>query len=138
MTTSFYRGEEGSIKFNLNDQNVGTLSYTRSWSLTLEKEVLNVDTLNSQYSKNIGGVVSGTGSAELFLANDKNEQTTSFIKRVNFGNDDADASFTLIMEGNYEIAFDALINSAEFTATVGELDIITVSFTTNGEITTDL
>ena len=132
---TFYRGEQGSVKFHNAGSTTVTVASTRSWSLTLEKEVLNVDTLGKTYSQNIGGIVSGTGSAEVIYS-DEASQTHEFVDMVNSPNDDSAAKFELLLVDGKSVSFNGLINTAEITATIGELSVINVSFTTHDEITT--
>ena len=131
-----YRGEQGSVKFHNSGATALLVAGTRSWSLTLEKEVLNVDTLKKKYSQNIGGTISGTGTAEVIYS-DGGDQTHEFVDMINEGWDDAEAQFELLLRTGKFVKFKGIINSAEITSTIGELTTITVGFTTHDTITTD-
>ena len=90
---AFFRGEEGSVKFDDAGSSASAITSTRSWSLTLDKEVLETTVMGDTYAGNVGGIISGNGSVEV-------------------------------------------IYTASSSATVGEIEIITVNFVTNGSITT--
>jgi hypothetical protein len=59
---------------------------------------------------------------------------------VNSANDEGLALFELFLDttGTKKISFDGVITSAEYSATVGEIEIITLNFVTNGTITLDI
>ena len=59
---AFFRGEEGSVKFDDAGSSAAAITSTRSWSLTLDKEVLETTVMGSTYAGNVGGIVSGSGS----------------------------------------------------------------------------
>ena len=132
---TFYRGEQGSVKFHNTGATTVAVAGTRSWSLTLEKEVLNVDTLKKKYSQNIGGTISGTGTAEVIYS-DTAEQTHEFVDMINKDWDEAAAQFELLLVDGKFVKFKGIINSAEINSTIGELTTITVGFTTHDTITT--
>ena len=50
------------------------------------------------------------------------------------------ALFELFLDttGTKKISFDGVITSAEYSATVGEIEVITLNFVTNGAITLDI
>ncbi len=132
-----YRGEEGSVKFDDAGSSANAISSTRSWSLTLDKAVLETTAMQSNYAGKIGSIISGSGSAELFYTATTGE-TQAFVDHINTVKDDGTALFELYLStgDNKKISFDAVVNSADFTATVGEISVITIGFETNGTITT--
>lgn len=132
-----YRGEEGSVKFDDAGSSANAISSTRSWQLTLDKAVLETTAMQSNYAGKIGSIISGTGSAELFYTATTGE-TQAFVDHINTVKDDGTALFELYLStgDNKKISFDAVVNSADFTATVGEISVITIGFETNGTITT--
>ena len=135
---AFYRGEEGSVKFDDAGSSAAAITSTRSWSLTIDKEVLETTVMGSTYAGNIGGIVSGSGSVELMYTASSSDETAAFIDHINTATDEGTALFELFLDtsGAKKISFDGVVTSAELSATVGELEIITVNFTTNGTITT--
>lgn len=135
---AFYRGEEGSVKFDDAGSSNSAITSTRSWSLTLDKEVLSTTVMGDTYGGNIGGIIQGTGSVEVIYTASSSDETAAFIDHINTATDEGTASFELFLDtsGDKKITFDGVVNSAELSATVGEIEIITVNFTTNGAITT--
>jgi hypothetical protein len=63
-----------------------------------------------------------------------------FIEHANTVTDQGEALFELFLDtsGTKKISFDGVITSAEYSATVGEIEVITVNFVTNGTITLDI
>jgi len=135
---AFYRGEEGSVKFDDAGSSAAAITSTRSWSLTLDKQVLETTVMGSTYGGNIGGIITGSGSVELIYTASSGDETAAFVDHINTANDEGTALFELFLDtsGAKKVSFDGVVTSAELTATVGELEIITVNFTTNGTITT--
>lgn len=135
---AFYRGEEGSVKFDDAGSSNSAITSTRSWSLTLDKDVLSTTVMGDTYGGNIGGIIQGTGSVEVIYTASSSDETAAFIDHINTATDEGTASFELFLDtsGGKKISFDGVVNGAELSATVGEIEIITVNFTTNGAITT--
>ena len=132
-----YRGEEGSVKFDDAGSSANAISSTRSWSLTVDKAVLETTAMQSNYAGKIGSIISGSGTAELFYTATTGE-TQAFVDHINTVKDDGTALFELYLSTgeNKKISFDAVVNTADFTATVGEISVITIGFETNGTINT--
>jgi hypothetical protein len=137
---AFYRGQQGSIKFDDAGSTAATITSTRSWSMTVEKESLDTTALGATYRANVGGLISGSGSCEVLYTASSADETNAFIEMVNSTNDEGAALFELYMDttGGKKITFDGVITSAEYSATVGEIEIITLNFVTNGTITLDI
>jgi hypothetical protein len=63
---AFYRGEQGTVFFDKDSSGgVSEIAAVRSWSLTVEKDVLETTAQGATYKANIGGLVAGSGSMEL-------------------------------------------------------------------------
>lgn len=137
---AFYRGQQGSVKFDDAGATAATIASTRAWSLTIEKESLDTTALGATYRANVGGLISGSGTCELLYTASSADETNTFIEMVNSANDEGAALFELYLDtnGTKKISFDGVITSAEYSATVGEIEVITISFVTNGAITTDI
>jgi hypothetical protein len=137
---AFYRGQQGSVKFDDTGATAATIASTRAWSLTIEKESLDTTALGATYRANVGGLISGSGTCELLYTASSADETNAFIEMVNSANDEGAALFELYLDttGTKKISFDGVITSAEYSATVGEIEVITVSFVTNGAITLDI
>ena len=137
---AFYRGQQGSVKFDDAGSSAATIASTRSWSLTVEKESLDTTALGATYRANVGGLISGSGTCELMYTASSADETNVFIEHVNTASDDGGALFELFLDtsGTKKISFDGVITSAEYSATVGEIEVITINFVTNGTITLDI
>ena len=137
---AFYRGQQGSVKFDDAGATAATITSTRSWSLTVEKESLDTTALGATYRANVGGLISGSGTVEVLYTASSADETNVFIEHVNTATDEGTALFELFLDttGTKKISFDGVITSAEYSATVGEIEVITVNFVTNGAITLDI
>lgn len=133
---AFYRGQEGSVKFDDAGVSASTIASTRSWTLTVEKESLDTTAMGDTYRANVGGLISGSGTVELLYTASSADETNAFIKMVNTANDGGAASFELYLYSTTKkITFSGVITSAEYSATVGEVQVVTCNFVTNGTIT---
>jgi hypothetical protein len=137
---AFYRGEQGSVKFDDAGTSTATIASTRSWSMTIEKDVLETTALGATYKSNIGGLVAGSGTVELIYSASSADETNTFITAANTATDQGGAAFELFLDtsGTKKIIFNGLITSADYSATVGELEVITCNFVTTGTITTSI
>ena len=137
---AFYRGEQGSVKFDDAGTTTATIASTRSWSMTIEKDVLETTALGATYKSNIGGLIAGSGSVELIYSASSADETNTFIEAANNPTDQGGAAFELFLDttGTKKIIFNGLITSADYSATVGELEVITCNFVSTGTITTSI
>jgi hypothetical protein len=137
---AFYRGQQGSVKFDDAGSSAAAITSTRSWSLTVEKESLDTTALGATYRANVGGLISGSGTCEILYTASSADETNVFIEHVNTANDEGLALFELFLDttGTKKISFDGVITSAEYSATVGEIEVITLNFVTNGAISLDI
>jgi hypothetical protein len=135
---AFFRGEQGSVKFDDAGSANTTIASTRSWSMTIEKDVLETTNMGATYKSNIGGLIAGSGSVELMYTGSSADETSTFIKAANTATDQGVATFELFLDttGTKKISFTGLITSADYSATVGELEVIICNFVTTGTITT--
>ena len=137
---AFYRGQQGSVKFDDAGSSAAAITSTRSWSLTVEKESLDTTALGATYRANVGGLISGSGTCEILYTASSADETNVFIEHVNTANDAGEALFELFLDttGTKKVSFDGVITSAEYSATVGEIEVITLNFVTNGAISLDI
>lgn len=135
------RGEQGSVQFDAAGSANATIVGTRSWSLTITKETLDVTDHGDTFRANVGSLISGSGTVELVYDPDATGQA-GFIEDVVTTADPADATFELFTTGSTTgsdgVSFAGVITEAEITSTVGELVVVSCSFVTNGAITTNL
>ena len=136
---AFYRGEQGSVKFDEAGSSAAAILSTRSWNMTIEKESMDTTALGDTYRGNIGGLISGSGTVEVIYTATSADETNTFIEDVNRATDEGGALFELyLFSTTKKITFDGVITSAEYSATIGEIDVITMNFVTNGAITLDI
>jgi hypothetical protein len=132
---AFYRGQQGSVKFDDASGTANAITATRSWSLTLDKAALETTSLGATHASNVGGLISGSGSVEVLYSQTAGE-TQSFLEQANATNDAGTATFELYLDtsGSKKITFDGLVTGADYAATVGELETVTVNFVTSGTV----
>ena len=132
------KGDVGKIMFHNAAGTEADVSGVRSWSLSITKDTMET-TVNGDTSKTfIGGLISGEGSAELIYDPSGNSDYQAFIDDVITTGDAGDALFELFPDSAQsakKIGFSGIITSAEYGATLGEIQIINISFITSGAIT---
>ena len=111
---------------------------TRSWSLSVSKDTLETTKMGDTSKSFVGGLISGEGSATLLYNPSGNSDYQSFIDDVLVTGDAGDALIELFPDSAQsakKIGFSGIITSAEYGATLGEIQIINISFITTGAIT---
>jgi hypothetical protein len=135
---AFFRGEQGTIFFDKDSSGgVSEVAAVRSWSMTVEKDVLETTAQGATYKANIGGLVAGSGTMEVMYDAPGAGDKLDLIKDVNTTTDEGNAFVELYLDetGGKKITGSIVINSTEYGATVGELEMVTINFTMNGTIT---
>ena len=94
---AFYRGEEGSVKFDDAGSSAAAITSTRSWSLTLDKAILETTALQDNYAGKIGSIISGSGSAEVLYTASSGDETAAFVDHINTTKDQGTALFELYL-----------------------------------------
>ena len=137
----FYTGRTGSLMFDSKP-----VAKIRDWSLETTVELLSTNTIDSAVNTFTPGVKGATGSATLMYyrleGNEStiNTQFTALLNKVmktgaieptdevelklNVGGSEAD-----------DIIFNAYITSAQVAASTGELSVVPIQFTMNGDFT---
>ena len=132
------RGDIGKVMFHNAAGTEADISGTRSWSLSISKDTLET-TIQGNTSKTfVGGLISGEGSAELIYDNAGNSDYLAFVEDILTTGDAGDALFELFPDSSAsakKLSFSGIITSAEYGATLGETEIINISFITTGAIT---
>ena len=135
------RGEQGAVQFDAAGSSNATIVGTRSWSLSITKETLDVSDHGDTFRSFVGSMISGSGTVELVYDPDATGQA-GFLEDVVNAADTADATFELFTTGTTSgsdgVSFAGIITDMEITSTVGELVIVTCNFVTSGTITSNL
>ena len=134
---AFFRGEEGSVKFKNGSGTTEAIVSTTAWSLDITKETLDVTAHGATSRANIGGLISGTGTIDFLYTAASGNETANLLVDVLTTEDAGDAQFELFLDtsGSKKVSFTGIVNSTTLTAATGELETVTVGFTTNGAIT---
>ena len=134
---AFFRGEEGSVKFKNASGTTEAVVSTTAWSLDITKETLDVTAHGATSRANIGGLISGTGTIDFLYTAASGNETANLLADVLTTEDAGDAQFELFLDtsGTKKVSFTGIVNSSTLTAATGELETVTVGFTTNGAIT---
>jgi predicted secreted protein len=137
---AFYRGEEGAVKFENAGGALVTIASTRNWSMTINKDTMDTTAHGATSRAFIGSLLSGSGSVELMYTATSSDETQDFIKDILQAEDGADALFELYLDttNSKKISFTGIITSADYSATVGELEVVTCNFITSGAITASI
>ena len=139
---AFYRGQQGTIKFDKDAAGaaLGEVAAVRSWSLSAEKEVLEVTDHGDTFRAYVGGLGQWSGSCEVLYDAPSAGDKLDLLNEVLTTEDPANANFELYLDesGDKKMSFAALVTGAEYSATVGEIEVITVNFTANGTITSGI
>ena len=135
------RGEQGAVQFDAAGSPNATIVGTRSWTLNITKETLDVTDHGDTFRSFVGSMVSGSGTVELVYDPDATGQA-AFIEDVITAADTADASFELFTTGTSagtdSVSFNGIITSMDIASTVGDLVVATCNFVTSGAITSNL
>jgi hypothetical protein len=138
---AFFRGEQGTIFFDKDSSGgVSEVAAVRSWSMTVEKDVLETTSQGATYKANIGGLIAGSGTMEVMYDGPSAGDKLDLIKDVNTTTDEGNAFVELYLDetGGKKITGSIVITSTDYGATVGELEMVTINFTMNGAITTSI
>ena len=133
---AFFRGEEGSVKFSKDgSEALATVISTTGWSLDITKDTLDVTAHGDNSRKFIGGLISGSGTVDfLYTAATATDATGEILRDVLQADDPADAQFELFLNGSNKVTFNAVVTGTTLSTATGDLETVSVSFTTNGDI----
>ena len=133
---AFFRGEEGSVKFSKDgSEALATVVSTTGWSLDITKDTLECTAHGDNSRKYVGGLISGSGSVDfLYTAATATDATGEILRDVLQADDPADAKFELFLNGSNKVTFDGIITGTTLSAQTADLETVSVSFTTNGDI----
>ena len=74
------RGEEGSVEFETGSGTLAVVVGTRSWSLSITKETLDVTDHGDTFRSFVGSLISGSGTIELVF-NEGRSHPEDFLRR---------------------------------------------------------
>jgi len=135
------RGEEGSVQFSASGGANATIVGTRSWTLNITKDTLDVTDHGDTFRSFVGSLISGSGTVELVYDPDATGQS-GFIEDIVTTGDTADATFELFTTGSTtgtdSVSFNGIITSMDIASTVGDLVVATCNFVTSGDIVSNL
>jgi hypothetical protein len=135
---AFYRGQQGTVFFDkAGSGGLSEIAAVRSWTMTVEKESLDVSAHGATYRANVGGLISGSGTIEVMYDAPGAGDKLDLIKDANQATDEADAAVELYLDetGGKKITGTIVVTSAEYSATVGEIEVITINFVSSGTLT---
>ena len=137
---AFFRGEEGSVSFDNGSGSVGAVASTTSWSLDVTKDTLECTAHGDTSRKYVGSLKSGSGTVDLIYTATSGDDTAEIITDVLTSEDSGDAAFNLFLDtsGSKKVSFNGIITGTTYSASVGDLNTVSVSFITNGAITAAL
>ena len=140
----FYTGRTGSLVYASKP-----VAKIRDWSLDTTVELLSTNTIDSAFNTFTPGVKGATGSATLmYYRLETNEtsftQFTALLGKImktgaiNPGNSPGDRVFLELNVGGAaadDIKFNAYITSAQVSVSTGELSVVPIQFTMDGDFT---
>ncbi len=132
------KGDVGKIMFHNAAGTEADVSDLRAWSLSVTKDTMETTKMGDTSKTFVGGLISGEGSATLLYNPSGNSDYQAFIDDVLVTGDAADALFELFPDADTsakKISFSGIITGAEYGATLGEIQVITINFITSGAIT---
>ena len=132
------KGDVGKLMFHNAAGTEADVSGLRSWSLSITKDTQETTKMGDTSKSFVGGLISGEGSATLLYNPSGNSDYQAFIDDVLVTGDAGDALFELFPDSNTsakKLSFSGIITSAEYAATLGETQLINISFITTGAIT---
>ena len=137
---AFFRGEEGSVSFDNGTGTVGAIASTTAWTLDVTKDTLECTAHGDTSRKYVGSLKSGSGTVDLIYTATSGDDTAEIISDVLTSEDSGDASFNLFLDtsGAKKLSFNGIITGTTYSAAVGDLNTVSVSFVTNGDITAAL
>ncbi len=134
---AFYRGEEGSVKFKNATGTTAAIASTTGWSLSVSKDTLDCTAHGATSRSYVGSLVSGTGSVDFLYTASSGDETSELLTDILTTEDAGDAQFELYLDtsGSKKMSFNGIVTGADFGASVGDLQSVSVSFQTSGAIT---
>ena len=138
---AFYTGRSGSLVFNGRP-----VAKIRDWSVETTVELLSTNTIDSTSNTFTPGVKGATGSATLMYYKLETGESASFTQFTQLLSKihkvgSIETSDRVFMELNVgagstdDIKFNAYITSASISVSTGELSVVPINFTVDGDFT---
>ena len=135
------KGDVGQVKFDDGGSSVVAVAGTRSWSMSITKDIQETTAQGDTFKSFLGGLIEGEGSAELVYQNDAASETATFMDGILTTGDPATATFELLPDrgtASKKISFSGLITNFEQGSTMGDISTINITFKPSGAITSDI
>ena len=136
---AFFRGEQGTVKFDKDAGGVALseIAAVRSWSMTVDKDTLETTAHGDTFRGYVGTLIGANGTLEALYDAPGAGDKLDLLKEVFTPSDPGNAELELYLDeaSGKKITCTALVTNAEYGASVGELQVVSVSFTANGTIT---
>ena len=132
------KGDVGKIMFHNAAGTEADVSDLRAWHLSVSKDTMETTKMGDTSKTFVGGLISAEGSATLLYNPSGNSDYQAFIDDVLTTGDAGGALFELFPDSAQaakKIGFSGIITGAEYAATLGEIEEISISFITTGAIT---
>ena len=133
---AYYYGYQGSVKFNSTGGAAADVVQVTEWTMNVEKQIYDITRVNETYVRQVGGIISGSGTINLIYTGDN----VSLIEAVNSPSDDGAALFELYISDtdSKRIVFNGIISKASYGANRDDIATMSCDFVTTGAITLDL
>ena len=135
------KGDVGQVKFDDGGSSVNPVIGTRSWSMSITKDIQETTVQGKTFKEFVGGLIEGEGSAELVYDNTASGETATFMDGILTTGDPATASFELFPDsssGTKKISFSGLITNFEQGSSLGDVSTINITFKPSGTITSEV
>ena len=135
------KGDVGKIMFHNAAGTEADISGLRNWSLSITKDTQETTVQGDTSKTFVGGLISGEGSATLIYDNAGNTDYLAFVEDILTTGDAGDALFELFPDSSAsgkKFGLSGIITNAEYGATLGEIQEISISFISTGAITSDI
>ena len=135
------KGDVGQVKFDDGGSSVNPVLGTRSWSMSITKDVQETTVQGKTFKEFVGGLIEGEGSAELVYDNTASGETATFMDGILTTGDPATAAFELFPDsssGTKKISFSGLITSFEQGSALGDVSTINITFKPSGTIQSEI
>ena len=132
------KGDVGQVKFDDAGSSVNPVLGTRSWSMSITKDIQETTAQGDTFKQFVGGLIEGEGSAELVYDDAATGETATFIDGVLTTGDAGAAKFELFPDSSSatkKISFNGIITSFEQSSTLGDVNTISITFKPTGTIT---